>query len=96
MTDPGVRCLYRPGQEPAPRTNTNPRGPTKQALIARGTLGEFLDATLVKPLYFSEANQHARIEEALDTMTLAERIAIEIEMQSRNAVVHSFDYDPLR
>lgn len=93
MTDPGVRCLYRPGNEPAPRTNTVPK---RSSDHARNTLGQFLDANLIRPLYFNDEQQAQRVEDALDTMTLAERITIEIEMQSRAATAHSFDYDPLR
>lgn len=93
MTDPGIRVLYQPGNEPAPRTNVVPRNRSDRA---RETLGQFLDATLVRPLYFDDTQQAQRVEDALDTMTLAERITIEIEMQSRNRSVHSFDYDPLR
>ena len=79
-----------------PRTSTVPQGPTKEALLARSSLGQFLEANLMRPLYFNDQEAQSRVEDALDTMTLAERIAIEIEMQSRNAAVHSFDYDPLR
>jgi hypothetical protein len=93
MTDPGVRVLFQPGLEPAPRTNTVPK---RSGDRARETLGQFLDATLIRPLYFNDEQQALRVEEALDTMTLAERITIEIEMQSRFKTVHSFDYDPLR
>lgn len=89
--DAGVRCLYRPGNEPIPRTNVVPR---RSADDVRNTLGQFLDATLTRPLFFDDQQQAQRVEDALDTMTLAERITIEIEMQSRNAAVHSFDYDP--
>lgn len=93
MTDPGVRVMYQPGNEPVPRTNTVPK---RSGDRARETLGQFLDATLIRPLYFNDEQQAQRVEDALDTMTLAERITIEIEMQSRHATVHSFDYDPLR
>lgn len=93
MSDPGVRVLYQPGNEPAPHTNTVPRHSSDRA---RETLGQFLDATLIRPLHFTEQQQAQRVEDSLDTMTLAERITIEIEMQSRNKTVHSFDYDPLR
>lgn len=91
--DAGVRCLYRPGNEPIPRTNVVPR---RSSDYARDTLGQFLDAQLIRPLHFNDEQQAQRVEDALDTMTLAERITIEIEMQSRSAAVHSFDYDPLR
>jgi hypothetical protein len=77
-----------------PRTNVVPRGPGKDALAARDTLSQFLEANLMRPLLFSETQAQAQIETALDTMTLAERIAIDIEMSTRFAPVHSFDYDP--
>lgn len=93
MTDPGVRLLFQPGHEPVPRTTVVPRRANNGA---RETLGHFLDANLIRPLYFNEEQQAQRVEDALDTMTLTERITIEIEMQTRNAAVHSFDYDPLR
>jgi hypothetical protein len=91
-----VRCLYRPGHERAPRTNVVPNGPNRHAIEVRETLGQFIEANLMRPLYFDDSQNEARITEALDTMTLAERITIEIEMQSRRPAVHSFDYDPLR
>jgi hypothetical protein len=91
MTDPGVRLLFQPGRESASLTNTVPKRSSDRA---RETLGQFLDAQLIRPLYFNDEMQAQRVEDALDTMTLAERITIEIEMQNRNAVVHSFDYDP--
>lgn len=96
MSDIGVRCLFRPGDMQWPRTEIVPRATSKQSVDTRNTLGQFLDATLMRPLWFTEQQQEQRITDALDTMTLAERIAIEIELQNRNANVHSFDYDPLR
>lgn len=96
--NPGVRLLHHPGDAPLPRTSVVPRATfgNKQQLEVRGTLGQFLEANLMRPLWFDDSQQQGRIEDALDTMTLAERITIEIEMQSRFASVHSFDYDPLR
>ena len=91
-----TRCLYQPGTAPMPRTNVVPKGPNIQAIETRSTLGQFLEANLPRPLHFTDVQNENRINEALDTMTLAERIAIEIELQSRNASVHSFDYDPLK
>lgn len=91
-----VRCLSRPDRETWAKTNTVPQATTKAGADVRGTLSQFLQATLMRPLHFNEQKAQAQIETALDTMTLEERIAIEIEMQTRNAPVHSFDYDPLR
>lgn len=94
----GVRLLHRPGDAPLPRTGVVPKATSgnKQQLAVRDTLGQFLEANLMRPLWFDDSQQQGRLDEALDTMTLAERITIEIEMQSRFASAHSFDYDPLR
>jgi hypothetical protein len=94
MTD--VRCIWRPGYERQPRTNVVPTATTQAGRDTRNTLAQFVAANTISPLYFSEQQNEARVNEALDTMTLQERIAIEIEMQSRNANVHTVDYDPLR
>ncbi|WP_439392350.1 hypothetical protein ACRQ5Q_22405 [Bradyrhizobium sp. PMVTL-01] len=91
-----VRCLFKPGEPARPETDIVPRGMTPWARATRETLANFVKATSVKPLYVNEGEHNQNVEDFLDTMTMAERIAIEIEMQSRNAVVHSFDYDPLR
>lgn len=95
MTD-RVRCLLHPDHQVWPETKVVPRATSKQAQQVRGTLGQFLDATLLRPLWFSEQQQEQRVEDALNTMTLTERITIEIQLQQREATVHSFDYDPLR
>lgn len=73
-----------------------PRGTSKEAITARNNLGEFLDATLIRPLWFDESQQMQRVEQSLTTMTLSERVALEIEMTQRTRAVHSFEYDPLR
>ncbi len=91
-----VRCIWRPGYERFPRTNIVPAATTRAGLDARNTLAQFVAANTMRPLWSDEAQNEARVNETLDTMTLQERIAIEIEMQSRNANVHTVDYDPLR
>lgn len=73
-----------------------PTANSKEAIVARNNLGEFLDAVLIRPLWFDEGRQMQRVEQSLATMTVAERIYLEIEMTERNRAVHSYDYDPLR
>jgi hypothetical protein len=91
-----VKLIYREGMHDLDVPGYGaPRGNTRESLVARNSLAEFLDATLLRPLYFSEEQQMARVEQSLNTMTIAERIAIEIEMTERSKVFHSFDYDPL-
>lgn len=91
-----VRCLWRPTDERFVQGNGAPRGASRTILDARRNLGEFLDGNLMRPLYFTDQDQTARVESALDTMTQAERIHIEIEMQSRAQTMYTSDYDPLR
>lgn len=92
-----VKLLYREGQADREVIGWGaPRGNSKESLIARNQIAEFLDAALIRPLHFDEQQQMARVEQSLNTMTIAERIAIEIEMTERTKVFHSYDYDPLR
>lgn len=94
-----IRLLYRDGRAtnaPDIPGHGAPRGTSKDSLIARNQIAEFLDATLIRPLHFDEQQQMTRVERSLDTMTIPERIAIEIEMTRRSRAMHSFDYDPLR
>lgn len=96
MSNDHIRCLSHPDRVVWPQTSVVPRGHGMAGAETRSTLGQFLQAVLMKPLFFNDEQQQHQIEDALDTMTWAERIAIEIEMQSRHVAVHSFDYDPLR
>lgn len=92
-----VRLLYRPTTtDDGTPANGAPHGASKEAIIARNNLGEFLDAVLMRPLWFDESQHMQRVEQALTTMTIAERIAIEIEMTERTQIMHSYDYDALR
>ena len=50
----------------------------------------------MRPLFMDGEAQQSRVESALDAMTRAERVYLEIEMTQRSRQVHSFDYDPLR
>lgn len=94
MSEP--RVLFDPNRVPSRPSNGAPRAIGKEGIQARHQLGEYLDAVLQRPLYFDDGQSQARVESALDTMTQAERVYLEIEMQSRARVLHAFDYDPLR
>lgn len=95
MTD--VRRVYRVDQDLAPIAGDGaPHGNSKESITARNSLGEYLDAVLMRPLWFDEAQQMQRVAQSLHTMTLSERIALEIEMTERTTVSHSYDYDALR
>jgi hypothetical protein len=92
----GVRALYRPGIEPPGRGGGAPSGPGRPAQDARRELLEFLDFTLMRPLYFNDSQRAEQLEQALTTMTPADRVFIEIEMLQRKGTLYSSDYDPLR
>jgi len=91
-----VRGLYDPSRTIWPQTNVVPRDPSPQARETRATLAQFMHAVALKPLHMSEGEHARNIETYLDTMPLTERVFIEIELQTRDAAVHSFDYDPLK
>ena len=90
------RLFYRPGVGQPPLADGAPTGNTRESIVARNALGDYLDAVLIRPLHFTEEQQMGRVTEALNTMTRSERILIEIEMTERAKKMHSFDYDPLR
>ena len=94
MEDP--RILFDPNREIPRPGDGAPRAVGSEATKARYALGEYLDAVLPRPLLFDDAQAQGRIEQALDTMTRAERVYLEIEMTERARRLHSFDYDPLR
>lgn len=91
-----VRCLHRAGAMPMPETNVVPRRDVPHQAEERDRLAEFLGDALMKPLYHSVQQHRQTVEQSLNTMTIAERIAIEIEMTERSKVFHSYQYDPLR
>jgi len=74
-----------------PRTNVAPKDPE-----AREDIADFLYGALMKPLHHSIQQHRLNVEQSLTTMTIAERIAVELEMTQRSRAVHSYDYDPLR
>jgi hypothetical protein len=85
------RLLYRGDAPVQQRTDVAPGG-----TVERERLGEFLSGALMKPLWHSAEQHRVAVEHSLNTMSIAERIAIEIEMTERARVMHSYDYDPLR
>jgi hypothetical protein len=89
------RLLHRANAPVQQRTNVAPGMNTARGAVERERLAEFLSGALMKPLWHSAQQHHMAVEHSLNTMTLAERIAIEIEMMERAQVMHSFDYDPL-
>ncbi len=91
-----VKCLYRPGYVTPPAGGGAPRGGSRAALDARGEIAEFLDANLARPQSMSGDERQAQLDDALTTMTVAERVFVEIEMQERRRAMYSSDYDPLR
>lgn len=91
-----VRCLSRPDRITIAAGNGAPTGVSKPANAARQNIADFLDASLMRPLYFNDGQMQERIDTAMTTMTQAERVFLELEMQSRSRVMHSFDYDPMK
>lgn len=91
-----VRVLFDPNRVKPQPGNGAPKAVGKAATDERYRLGEYLDAVLHQPLGINDEQRQARVEQSLDTMTRAERVYLEIDMQARSRVLHSFDYDPLR
>lgn len=91
-----VRVLYRPGRETPQPGNALPLGASKAAHDARLELGTYMDATLLRPLFATAEQHESGIELALETMTMQQRVLIEIEKSQRERSVHTSDYDPLK
>lgn len=69
-----------------------PKGGADKAVIAeRQRLGDFI----VGHLNVTQLEQNPDIDAEIDSLTVAERILIEIEMTGKDTRIHSFDYDPL-
>ena len=79
-----------------PPTDVAPRANSEQGALERESLADFLSSALMKPLHHTAQQHRMNVERSLNTITLAERIAIEIEMTDRAMVMHSYDYDALR
>lgn len=94
MTD-DVRCIFRPSTAPAAPTRVVPRGSSEEAQETRRELADFLEANLSAPVHFSASQHQQRLAIALDTMSISERVYIEIEMQRQRGPLYSAEYDPL-
>ena len=91
-----TRPLYRPGRETPPDGDAMPRGGGKAATETRQMFQDYLGAHMSRPVHFSDSQQMARVDEQLRTMTMAERIMIELELHEKLRTAYSSDYDPLR
>lgn len=92
MIEQDCRCIYRANVV----ADVGPSHAAPRDLHERQEIAEFLGTALMKPLHHSAQQHRATVEKAIDTMTIAERVAIEIEMTQRAKTMHSFDYDALR
>ncbi len=93
-----LRVLYSPQPNPqrlAPADPFLPRGHTKDAITARQAISDYLAAQMMRPLHASDEDFDRRVKAETDSMTLAERVFVEIEMTQRNRTFYSADYDPL-
>jgi hypothetical protein len=98
-----VRALYRPGRSnvPLPDGHAMPRGGGPIAREQREAIEALLTdpdeaAHVAKPLHATGDQYEVLVAERMRTMTLAERIDIEIALTQRFRRIHTFDYDPLR
>ena len=91
-----VRALYRPNREAAPLGDGLPDAYSKADKEARAEIGGFLDAVLMRPLWSSDGDRNVAIIQALETMTIPERVFIELEMRDRQKSFYTSEYDPLR
>lgn len=90
MTD-DVRLLFSPSRgAPPERTNIAPR-----RMDERSDMADFLEVSLTRPLWVSSGQHRMAVETSLDTMTVSERVFIEIEMQRHRGATYSAEYDPL-
>lgn len=98
-----TRALYRPGRSsvPLPDGNAMPRGQGQEAKEQREAIEALLTdpqetARVVKPLHATRDQHDVLVAERMRTMTLAERVDIEIALTQRARRMHTSDYDPLR
>lgn len=99
----GTRAIYRPGRDKPPPGNAMPSGRTREAQGERKVIEDYLASQMIVPIETHElAGERGgrpsvrQVNEAMDTMTIAERIHLEIEMTERRGTLYSADYDPMR
>lgn len=83
-----VRLLTPRKRRPATDGKGAPRGPHLKSQAEREALQEYLQG-----VYLVDPTQAA---EDVETLSIAERTVLEIDMRDRSEITHSFDYDPLR
>lgn len=87
-----VTSLSRSGPSIPPFGGGAPkRGADKAVLAERQRLGDYI----VGHLNVTQLAQNPDIDAEIDSLTVAERTFIEIEMTRKQENIHSFDYDPL-
>jgi precorrin-6B methylase 1 len=98
-----TRALYRPGcsTAPLPDGDAMPRGAGPEAREQRDDIAAVLTdpeepARVAKPLHATGDQYEVLVAERMRTMTLAERIDIEIALTQRFRRLHTFEYDPLK
>lgn len=91
-----TRALYTPGRDVLPDGNAMPTG---RGDAARAEYDEIRDAVITdtpQPLSMTTPDYDAMIAERLRTITLGERILVEIALSERRSFSFTSDYDPLR
>ncbi len=98
-----LHARYRPGRSnvPLPDGDGMVRGSGPVARDQREAIEAMLTdpeeaARVIKPLHATGDQYEVLVAERMRTMTLAERIDIEIALTQRFRRIHTFDYDPLR
>jgi len=91
-----TRALYQPGRDRLPDGNALPAGQGEADREQRELVHDQLVADTPKPLWTNEPEYDALIAERMRTLTLAERIDVELRIIERRKTMHEVDYDPLK
>ena len=96
-----TRALYTPGRDRLPDGNALPTGYGEDDREQRQAVREQVTADTPPSLWWQKNGQPTPeydefIDERLRTMTLAERIDVELRLIERQRTFHEFDYYPLR
>lgn len=91
-----TRALYLPGRDVLPDGNAMPLGRGPAARAEYEEIRDEVAADTPRPLGMTEPQYDAMIAERLRTITMTERIMVEIALAERRSIVYGADYDPLR
>lgn len=96
-----TRALYRPGREPASNGDGLPRGGSPAALETRRKIEEALAdpvsaARVSRPFHANDDQYEQLVGDRMRSLSMAERIDMEIELTQRFKRLHTSDYDPLK